>query len=172
MKIFIENLAFYNEGAIVGGWFLLGTDDRELEDFLNDVVKIDKKHEEWFVADYDCKSLFFQPHEYCNIYELNQAVRQFNELHECDKKKLNAIIESETITTISKLLEALEELDDYFFSEEINSDYDLGYYWLNESGCYEIPLFLAGYVDYAGFGFNCCMDTGGSYTNFGYIEKF
>ena len=53
----------------------------------------------------------------------------------------------------------------------VNDDYDLGYYWVEESRCYKNLGHLANYIDYEGFGAEVRAEEGGAFTAGGYVLK-
>lgn len=53
MSVYAQNLAYYNDGEIIGGWLDLPTTKEEIDDYLNEIVRIDDEHEEYEIADID-----------------------------------------------------------------------------------------------------------------------
>ena len=49
-SIFAQNLAYYNEGSIEGGWLDLPQSSKVIDDYLKNVVKVDNTHEEYEIA--------------------------------------------------------------------------------------------------------------------------
>lgn len=170
MEIFIQNLAYYNEGKIVGDWFSLNSSIEDLQQFLKSKVKVDDLHEEYFIATYNLDTLHYIPSEYEDISLLMKAVKMFNNLCVYDQEKVNAVLEFEPIHLCSELIELIQTLDNYDLYHNVHNDYDLGYYWLNESGCFEIPEFLETYLDYNCVGRNYYLESNGCYTSYGYVE--
>ena len=75
---------------------------------------------------------------------------------------------------ICEIIELIDGMDDaYEYMPDVSNDYDLGYYWIEESGCYDTSALgnLSRYIDYEAFGrdiyleSNCCC-----YTSRGYIQ--
>jgi hypothetical protein len=56
---------------------------------------------------------------------------------------------------------------------DIQNEYDLGYYWAVESGCYDLEKMgnLANYIDYEAFGRDINLETDGGFTSYGWIER-
>ena len=56
---------------------------------------------------------------------------------------------------------------------DVHDDYDLGYYWVEESGCYDTESLgaLSNYIDYERFGRDIQLDEGGTFTSEGYVNK-
>ena len=55
----------------------------------------------------------------------------------------------------------------------VQNDYDLGYYWIEESGCYDTSNLgaLANYIDYEGFGRDIRYEEGGVFGDNGYVRS-
>lgn len=170
MEIFIQNLAYYNEGRIVGDWFSLNSSMEDLQQFLQKEVKVDGLHEEYFIADYNFDALHYAPSEYDDISLLMKAVQMFHTLCKEEQQKVNAILELVWVHSSSELIKIIDSLDTYNFYQDIQTDYDLGYFWLEESGCYDIPNFLQGYLDYERFGQDIRLESDGFFTSYGYVE--
>ena len=63
--------------------------------------------------------------------------------------------------------------DDYILYTNITTDYDLGYYWVNDSGCYDLKSMgsLANYIDYESFGRDIRLESNGYFSEYGWIER-
>lgn len=157
LNLYVANLGKYNEGKLVGGWISLPVEDDELKKFLIETVEIDidpeeafykgmdgePVYEEWAIHDVD-SDFFGHIDEYDDIYALNEKAREISELNDYELKSLEAAVEIFGS-------EALEyEVDDIVLLEDVNSHYDLGYYWAVDSGCYELDdkSVLSRYFDY------------------------
>ena len=85
--------------------------------------------------------------------------------------------DEDTIAAAAEIWDLTEVLNDnpndYYLHKDINNDYDLGYYWVEESGCYDTRDLgtLANYIDYEGFGRDLSFDLDGGFTNYGWIER-
>ena len=55
----------------------------------------------------------------------------------------------------------------------MENDSDLGYYWIEESGAYDLESMgsLANYIDYERFGRDIRLDEGGTFSNVGYVRS-
>ena len=72
IKVFVSNLAKYNDGELNGQWTTLPVDDvnKDILDKLD--LGGDSKHgyhDEWFVSDYEAP---FKISEYADLYQLNE----------------------------------------------------------------------------------------------------
>lgn len=70
------------------------------------------------------------------------------------------------------LINLTENLDNYILMDGIENDYDLGYYYIEESGCYDTAEIgaLSNYIDYESFGRDVYLSETGVYTNQGYLR--
>ena len=53
------------------------------------------------------------------------------------------------------------------------TDYDFGYYIIEESGCYDTSELgnLSNYIDYEAFGRDVRLETEGGFTSLGWLER-
>ena len=79
MKIFITNLAKYNEGLIKGEWISLPMDEMKLQSKIKNILKSD---EEFFISDYEAPITI---NEYDNISELNEFAEKLDGIQESDE---------------------------------------------------------------------------------------
>ena len=167
-RIALTNLGKYNEGNLVFEWLELPFTDQELEKTL-EKIGINEQYEEYFISDYETDIEGLKIGEYENIEELNDLITEYERLDEEEQNKIAAIIESEEIS----LKEAMDSLDDIDLIPDVKNDEDLGYYWIEESGCYDTKAMgnLARYIDYESFGRDIRLDEGGDYTSYGYVRK-
>lgn len=162
VDLYIANLGKYNEGELEGGWISLPTEEETIREFLDKVVGINKDYEEWAIHDYQGELI--KPDEYDDIFELNEQAEKLSELNEWEIKTLKAAVEYFG-------QEAFDyELEDFILYEDIHTHYDLGYYWAEESGCYQLDGMLARYFDYEAFGRDIEIETCGGFTKYGFIE--
>lgn len=167
-RIAITNLGKYNGGELVYKWLDLPFTDEELQAVLNE-IGINEEYEEYFISDYDTDITGLTIGEYDNIEELNNLIEEYDNLDEWDREKVSAIIEADSIT----LKEAIDCIDDVNVYPDIQNDYDLGYYWVNEAGIYDLKSMgdLANYIDYELLGRDVRLDESGSFTNNGYVTR-
>ena len=162
-NIYVANLAKYNEGELAGKWIALPCYD--IEEQIQEILGDD---EEYAIHDYECN--FMRVEEYDSPYELNELAEKLESLSEHEQAKLKALIEWGYYKDIE---DAIENLDDFNLYEDINDESDLGYYWLFESGCYELDKMgnLASYIDYEAFGRDVSYESDGTFTAYGWIER-
>ena len=67
----------------------------------------------------------------------------------------------------------IDDLEEYNLYVDITNDYDLGYYWAEESGCYDLSKMghLSNYFDYERFGRDIALEADGGFTSYGFIER-
>ena len=169
-EAYVTNLGKYNEGYLIGEWVNFPIEEDEFNEVL-ERIGINEQYEEYFFTDYDycnCPNMDFG--EYENFETLNEIAEKLESLDEWDKEKLNAIVEAWGTREIPDDF----NLDDFNLYCDIENEYDLGYYWINESGCYDLQTLgnLANYIDYESFGRDIHYDTCGSFTSYGYIERY
>lgn len=172
LKGFITNLGKYNEGELIGEWITFPIDEEELSEVLEKIGCYyedeegnphNEEYEEYFFTDWDC-DFECEFGEYEDIEFLNEVAKEL----ECwDEDTFAAACEiwgfGEVISNSS---------DDYNLYSDINNDYDLGYYWIVESGCYDLKSMgnLANYIDYEAFGRDVAIESNGGYSAYGWIE--
>lgn len=164
--IYVANLGKYNEGVLQGGWISLPYESEEVfEEFLEEVVGINEEYEEYAIHDYE--SDFFHIDEYNNIEMLNEQAEEIDGMDEWDRRKLLAAVEIYGN-------EAFEyDIDDFTLLENVNDNYDLGYYYAHEM----CDIFygnknetLERYFDYEAFGRDIELEAQGGFTSFGFLE--
>lgn len=160
INVYITNLAKYNEGYLIGDWVTLPLPPEELDESIEEILMDD---EEYFITDYECE--FMEIPEYCNLHKLNELAEQLNDLDEHEQKKVKAILEW---GAYRKLEDAINNVDNFRLDENINSENDLAWYFLNEVYA-DVPDFIKGYIDVKRFGRDLAMD--GFISEYGYIEE-
>lgn len=156
-KIYVADLTEYNNGTLNGKWFDL-FDYLYVDDLQGDIEEMLGDNEEWVIHDYDCDF----KHNFGEYEDLEELLKIVEFLEE-DEEKTLAIIEEFGI-------DDLDDLDNYIFYSDVKNEYDLGYYWLVESGCYEIPSHLENYIDYESFGSDHSINAQGYFSRYGWIE--
>lgn len=77
-----------------------------------------------------------------------------------------------TAYNLSGQIEAALNVDNYNLYPDITTDEELGYYWIEESGCYDLSKMgnLANYFDYEAFGCDIRLESEGGFTSYGWLE--
>lgn len=172
IKGFITNLGKYNEGELIGEWITFPID----EDELNDVFKriglshydeemeyINTGYEEYFFTDWE--TFFVNDfEEFENIDEMNELAEN---LQYWDEDTYSAACEIWGKKDIN-----IDKPDNYILYPNIETEEDLGYYWIEESGCYDSEDLgdLRNYIDYEKFGRDIALEIDGGFTRYGFIE--
>ncbi len=79
MKIFVTNLAKYNEGVLKGEWIYLPMDEMKLQSKINNIIGSD---EEFFISDYESP---IKIDEYDDIADLNDFAEKLDGIQEKDE---------------------------------------------------------------------------------------
>lgn len=173
VKGFITNLGKYNEGELMGKWITFPIDEEEeLQAILKDIGCCYEdedgnvhncEYEEFFFTDWECD---FEHGfgEYESIEHINEIAET---LEDWDEDTFAAACE---IWGFDEVVN--NECDNYNLYSDINDDYDLGYYWIVESGCYDLNNMgnLANYIDYEAFGRDVAIESNGGFSAYGWIE--
>lgn len=174
INVFITNLGRYNEGWLEGEWLALPTTKEQLEACFARIEIDGVNYEEYFMTDYDTRieGLSRYLPEYADINELNMLASKLEELDSDDIVKYEAVLEAGEYTqSLRDLINLTDNLDCFSLLIDIHNESDLGYYWIEESGCYDLSILsnLANYVDYEKFGRDIALDEGGSFVSQGYL---
>lgn len=168
-KIALTNLGKYNEGELVYKWLDLPFTEDELEETKQTIGIDGVLYEEWFITDWETDIEGLKIGEYEDIEALNETIEAYENLNEWEADTAAAAVECFGYS----LNEVLERIDEFNLYSDINDEYDLGYYWAVESGCYEVDAKnpLSRYIDYEAFGRDINLETSGGFTSYGYIEE-
>lgn len=169
INLYIANLGKYNEGQLVGAWVALPVAKDELARILKEEVKLDETYEEWAIHDYECDIDGVRLSEWADIWELNELAERLERTDEYDKK----IIESCLEVFGGEISDYINNTDDYTLLEGIETDYDLGYYYVEEAGIYDLDSLgsLSNYIDYERFGRDLAYDFDGGFCRHGFIYR-
>lgn len=171
LKIFVNTWGNYNENGADGGrWLDLPMDPDDLEETLENIAAaMGDNDPEWVVHDWEYTGAIEgrRISEYDDIQELNEYAQRLEDLDEWDLKTYAAAVEYWGAEYVD-----IDDIDEYNLYTDITSEYDLGYYWAVESGCYDLSSMgnLANYFDYEAFGRDINMETDGGFTSYGWIE--
>lgn len=173
-EAFITNLGKYNEGFLVGEWVKFPVTNEEMQAVFRR-IGIGRRYEEWFITDYDCPDAAIGKvlGEYESLSELNYLAGQIMELRESDDFWQAVLDLGENTGSVQELINLTENLDCFDYLPGVQNDYDLGYYWIEESGCYDTSNLgaLANYIDYEGFGRDIRYEEGGVFGDNGYVRS-
>ena len=98
---------------------------------------------------------------------------QIMELRESDDFWQAVLDLGENTGSVQELINLTENLDCFDYLPGVRNDYDLGYYWIEESGCYDTSNLgaLANYIDYEDFGRDIRYEEGGVFGDNGYVRS-
>lgn len=164
IKGFITNLGKYNEGCLIGEWITFPIDEDELNE-VYERIGINERYEEIFFTDWE-SDIDLNLGEYESIDKVNELAEQIESLDKWDIETYKAACEYWGAKYVD-----IDNIDEYHLYTDITSDYDLGYYWIEESGCYNLDGPLANYFDYEAFGRDIRFETDGGFTSYGWIER-
>lgn len=172
LKIFVNTWGNYNvNGADGGRWIDLPMDPDDLAEMLESIADaMGDNDPEWTIHDYEWSDSFDggEISEYANIEELNEYAQQLEDLDKWDLETYAAAVEYWGREYVD-----IDDIGDYNLYSDIQDNYDLGYYWAVESGCYDLSGMgnLANYFDYEAFGRDINLESDGGFTSFGWIER-
>jgi antirestriction protein len=177
ISIYVANLGAYSRGYLVGEWIPLPCDnlDKKINNILNgnDAQKTQSSYdhdEEVAIHDFECD--FLKIGEYDNINTLNEIAERLEALDQFDIEKLKAIFEHDSYS-MKDLKRIIDNLDEWTLLTDVNTYEDLGYYWIEESGYYDLSSMgnLAYYFDYEMFGRDVSLESSGGFTKYGFLYK-
>ena len=176
ISAFITNLGKYNEGELVGKWHDFPTTKEAIRQTFREIGIDGIRYEEFFITDYDCEVDGIQEHlgEYTSIDDINYLASKIDNMNTYDLRRFEAALESgDFCSSVQDLINLTDNLDCIDFMEGIEDDYDIGYYWVEESGCYDTKNMgnLTNYIDYERFGRDIRFDEGGTFTARGYVRN-
>jgi len=174
-EAYITNLGKYNEGVLIGEWVGFPATTDEMKDVL-DRIGINEQYEELFITDYEMPIIGMHGAlgEYESLDELNYLAYKIDDMQDYQRDIFEAAIELGDYASSAKdLINLTENLDNYDLLPGVQDDSDLGYYWIEESGIYDLSNMgnLASYFDYEKFGRDIQLDEYGTYTDSGYVRR-
>lgn len=166
-SIFAQNLAYYNEGSIEGGWLDLPQSPDIIDKYLKEVVKVDDEHEEYEIADVENTHPFpYGSIQWSSVKDINNLAIIYSSLNEFEKEAVEAYLESEGADRfgIDELINICLQSDDisYYqynfegieYSKDCSPDVKMGYTMAEEIGLYyELEkLGVTSYFDFEKYG--------------------
>lgn len=174
IEAFITNLGKYNAGELVGEWVRFPTTYEEVQEVFKRIGIDGELYEEYFITDYECgvDGMYERLCEYENLDELNYLANLIEDMDKWDFERFEgAIAYGEYTSNVQDFINLALNLDCYEVLPDIKDEYDLGYYWAEESGCYDTSTIgtFSRYIDYEAFGRDVAQDEGGDFTDKGYV---
>ena len=172
-EAFISNLGLYNEGELRGEWVPFPIEEKELEEVFKR-IGMNEEYEEYFITDYDIYVDGLDPvvlGEYTGTERLNELSKAIEELNEHEYRLFETVLNVSSYTSIDDVFHIIDHLDSYELYEDINSEYDLGKYYIESAGIYDLSDMgeLSSYIDYEKFGHDLSLEEGGTFTEGGYL---
>ena len=127
VNVWIGNLGKYNEGELVGEWFTLPCDMKE----VSKVIGLNEQYEEYQINDFDTNIKGLEIHHYDNISTLNEFAEQLDQLDENEQLILQAWIECYGTTNLFRDMDSIN-LDEAIVYHDVNSMEDVAYNYINE----------------------------------------
>ena len=169
ISIYITNLGKYNEGYLMGEWVKLPVPADKLDEVL-ERIGIDGEYEEYFITDYEASFANLNLSEYTSIEALNEFAERLDEMESWEVEKLAAVLEYETVSSITDIMDIIDHLDDFDILADVEDDEGLGRYYAEEFCTLEaVPDHLRSYFDYEAYGRDIHLESGGCYTSYGYV---
>lgn len=131
------------------------------------------RYEEIFITDYETEIpvLYNCLGEYESIDELNYLAALLDDLEEWEVEKFAAAVDFGEYNSVPALINLTQNLDCFELYSDVNSEEDLGRYYIEEMCTLEIPEHLASYIDYEAYGRDMSMDEDGRFTDGGYVVR-
>lgn len=148
-SVFPQNLAYYNEGEIVGAWIDLPQSPEAIDKFLKEVVKVDDEHEEYEIADCEHIPFPYESFQWGSLEKLNYLAIVYNTLDEERKEAIAANLEfqGEEYYAIDELINMCLQANEisyyrYYFegieyNQKCSAEVKMGYTMAEENGLYQ-----------------------------------
>lgn len=163
LMAYVTNLGKYNEGELLGEWVDFPVSEEELEEVFTRIGIDGEYYEEYFITDYAGIWADSMKEEYISIERMNDIAET---LQEFDEDVLAAALEYWILNDVLEM-----DPDDLMLYSDVRNEYDLGYYWIEESGCYNLgDNILSRYFDYEAFGRDIAIEAYGGFTSGGFVE--
>lgn len=175
LRAYVTNLGLYNEGMLVGEWVDFPTTHEKMKEVMRRIRIDGKEYEEYFITDYesDIDGLTECFGEYENLSMLNYLAGKIQDM-DYSVEQLEAMIEYGEFTgSVEELINLIDNEECFMLMPDVESDYDLGYEYAENSGLFTEALkslgMLANYIDYEGYGRDIRLEEGGMFTEHGYM---
>lgn len=161
MSVYIVNLGKYNEGEIIGDWFMTPIDWEDVKNRIG----LNIEYEEYAIHDWQ---LPFDINEYTSIEEINCLCNIVEELLSTDVGEVIYDIQNAFFSSLKELYENKENIICY---PECYDMEDVAYYLVDECRILgEIPVGIQNYIDYEAYGRDLELSSNFVITNKGVFE--
>lgn len=170
IQIYLCNLGKYTEGILWGTWVKLPVSEESLEKVLKE-IGINEMYEEYFITDSESEIVGISDiiNEFSSIEKLNELAECLELLSSDEERKLEAILEYESCSSATELIDIIEEMENYDLLDGIDTEEALGYYYADELCCINIPENIKCYFDYERYGGDIRLEGNGIFTSFGFL---
>jgi antirestriction protein len=168
----VTNLGKYNEGQLVGAPLKFPTTTEAVQDLLKRIGIDGARYEEIFITEFESDVLGLYDHlgEYENIDELNHLACLLSELSQDELAVFEAVMDSGEYTgSVKDLINLAQNLDNYDFYPDIDSEEALGRLYIQELDAIPVPEHLIDYIDYEAYGRDVRINEGGHFAPGGYV---
>lgn len=142
LRVYIANLGKYNEGELVGEWFILPVDEEKVAEQIG----LNEIYEEYAIHDYE---LPFEVDEYTSLEELNRLATLAQELEGLPFEDSIQEIQQAFFNSFEEMVEHKDDIVCYSDCETMS---DVAATLVEEGVLGEIPANLVNYIDYEAFG--------------------
>lgn len=162
----------YNEGELVGAPLQFPTTTEAVQELLKQIGVDGVRYEEIFITSFESDVLGLYDHlgEYESIDELNHLACVLSELSQDERAKFEAVMDSGEYTgSVKDLINLAQNLDNYDFYPDIDSEEALGRMYIQELDAIQVPEHLIDYIDYEAYGRDVRINEGGHFAPGGYV---
>ena len=173
LEAYVTNLGKYNEGQLVGAPLKFPTTTEAVQDLLKRIGIDGVRYEEIFITEFESDVLGLYDHlgEYENIDELNHLACVLSELSQDELAVFEAVMDSGEYTgSVKDLINLAQNLDNYDFNPDIDSEEALGRLYIQELDAIPVPEHLIDYIDYEAYGRDARINEGGHFAPGGYVQ--
>jgi hypothetical protein len=174
ISVFITNLGKYKKGKLNGEWLELPTTPAKVKQCFKQIGIDSVNYKEFFLSGYKSSVYGITNYisEHSNLDELNSLAYKLNELSHDEIEIYEAAIDiGININSITNLINLTDNLDCFQCLYNISNEYDLGFYCVAKSGCYNLKELgnLANYFDYERYGHDIALEQSGAFYSSNYI---
>jgi len=172
IEAYVTNLGKYNEGELCGEYLKLPAEKEDVKALFERIGVDGVVYEEFFITDYrtDIEGLCRYMGEYESIDELNYLASLLAELDSWELEKFESAIDfGEYTSCVEHLINLAQNLDCYDLITDVNTNEELGLYYVEQLEMLKIPEHLENYIDYEAYGRDMSVNDGGVFTNHGYV---
>ena len=172
LEAYVTNLGKYNEGRLVGAPLNFPTTTEDVQALLKRIGVDGVRYEEIFITDFESDILGLYDHlgEYESIDELNHLAHLLSGMDGDALAKLEAVMDSGEYTgSVKDLINLTQNLDNYDFYPDVDSEEALGRLYIQELEAVQVPEHLIDYIDYEAYGRDVQINEGGHFAPGGYV---